>query len=361
MNRGEKLSHFHTSIFIFMIQSGIAVFSLPQQLANQFGTNGWAAIFLYIAVVCINIALISLVYRMGQGRSIFDILERSISRWVLLPVYLALAVLWLMLGCLIGKQYIMIFQMIAFPTSNPMAFKLLVDLLAFWLITMGIYNISKAATVFFWLIIWMLLLLFAFYTEFSWARLTPFVFKTGEFSTEGYYSIYASFLGYELSLLLFPYIDRKTKLTRSLLWGNAITTVNYVYLCFIAFGFFSLPQLKEMMFPLLIMLAYVKFPFVERVENLFYGFFLFTTLISVIMYNWSAKEALQRILPKVNGNVLAFIAIAVSFVIAFIPDTLGEIRDWLLFICVIQVWVAFGLPIFLIMVLLIQRLRGQNL
>lgn len=64
---------------------------------------------------------------------------------------------------MIGKKYVLIFQMLSFPTTNPMVFKLAVDILAFLMITKGIYSISKAATLFFWLSAWMYLLMLWFF------------------------------------------------------------------------------------------------------------------------------------------------------------------------------------------------------
>ncbi len=355
----EKLSFFHATILIYMFQSGVAILGMPNLLANYFGTNGWLGIFLVSFIVSVNILLIWIVHRLGGSRSVYDILEQSVPKLVLFPVYLALAFLWAMLGCLTTKQYVLIFQMFSFPTTPPMALKLLMDILALLLISKGIYVIAKAATIFFWLIIWMLLLLLFFLGDFEWARLTPFVFKGGESILSGSLNLFFGYLGYELSLFIFPYTDRKTKFIKAVFIANIMITFVYLITCFVCFGFYSVDQLKTIQYPVIDIMSYIRLPFVQRVENLFYGFFMFTTLFSTVMYVWAAKEASRRIFPKTKPGVLEIIILTFVYFVGFIPDVMNEVRQWLQTLGHIQIGVAFGFPIIVILVLLLQRKKGE--
>ncbi|MBO9598079.1 MAG: GerAB/ArcD/ProY family transporter, partial [Cohnella sp.] len=229
----EALSHAHVLILIYMVQTGITLFSLPQIEAQYFGTNGWLSVVLCSALAAMNILVIGLVYRLGKGKSIFELMEQTLPKWTLTPLYFGLICVWSMLGLMVVKEYVLIFQMMAFPTTHPMLLELVVDLLILYLVTKGIYNIGKAATVFFWLIIWMLLLLFFFFGDFEWSRMTTFLFQGGEGWQHGLIAIATAFLGYELSMLLFPYADPKTKLIRATLMGNGLLTFSYLTLCIV--------------------------------------------------------------------------------------------------------------------------------
>ncbi|MGV2806297.1 GerAB/ArcD/ProY family transporter, partial [Clostridium perfringens] len=145
-------------------------------------------------LVCLNIYMMYWVYRLGKGQSIFVILEKSIPKFILTPFYLAISTVWALIGCLVAKEYVLIFQMFAFPTTNPMVFKIAIDVLAFILLTKGLYNISKASTVFFWSTIWMSLLLLYYVGEFRIERLTPYIFKDSYSMTEGLFQIYLAYL-----------------------------------------------------------------------------------------------------------------------------------------------------------------------
>ncbi|MCQ6562799.1 GerAB/ArcD/ProY family transporter [Paenibacillus mendelii] len=354
----DKLSHFHVTILIYITQTGAVIITLPRLLAEHFGTNGWLSLLFVYMVVSVNLLLITAVYRLGKGKSIFEIMERSISKIILYPFYLAIASLWAMLGCLAAKQYVLIFQMIAFPTTNPMIFKLLIDILAFILIIKNVYKIAKAATVFFWMIVWMILLLFYFYGDFEWSRLTPFVFQDSAITLNSFFSIYLAFLGYEVCLLLFPYVDKRTKLMKAVQISNLMLTFTYVYLSIIAYGFYGYKHLKTLEYPLLNMFAYIQFPFVQGTENLLFGFLLFSIIITIVMYWWGAKEISVQILP-LKGRVLAFIILFISFCISYIPKSINDTERWLSILGYAEIGLSFGLPIGLILLLLIQRMRGE--
>ena len=233
----EAMSYAHVVILIYMVQTGVTVFSLPRIEAQYFGTNGWLSVLVCFAAVSANIFVIGLVYRLGKGRSIFELMEQALPKWTLSPLYGILICVWSMLGMLVVKEYVLIFQMMAFPTTNPMLLKLVVDLLILYLVTKGIYNIGKAASVFFWLIIWMLLLLLFFFGDFDWSRMTTFVFQGGEDWRQGFIAIMTAFLGFELCMLLFPYSTRKTKIIRATLAGSGLLTFSYLTLSIVSFFF----------------------------------------------------------------------------------------------------------------------------
>ncbi|SEM60254.1 GerAB/ArcD/ProY family transporter [Paenibacillus sp. OV219] len=354
MQSSEKLSSFHIVILVYITQLGVVIFSLPQMLSKAFGTHGWVMNLVFGAIVLLNILLIGAVYWLGKGRSIFVILQ-AVPKIILYPLYLAQMFIWSMLGCLVAKEYVLIFQMIAFPTTHPMFFKIALDVLVFCLMIQGIYNISKSTTMFFWLTVWMLPVIFFFYADFSWARLTPFLFRGGELSLKDFANIYTAYLGYELILMLFPYTDKKSKLIRSSIIGASITVLLYTYICFISFGFFSLKQLQRMAFPLLDLMAYIRFPFVERVENLFFGAFLFTTIVTVVMYLWAAQETALQMFKGANVKVVAAILVTISYIVAFFPESLSEVQLWLSFFAQIEIGTAFMLPILLLIVLALSK------
>ncbi|AOZ93153.1 GerAB/ArcD/ProY family transporter [Paenibacillus crassostreae] len=355
----EKLSQFHVTILLYMTQTGAIIITLPRLLAQHFGTNGWLSLILVSIIVSLNLFLISAVYRLGKGKSILDILEKSIPKFIIYPLYLALIFIFAILGCLVSKQYVLIFKMHAFPTTHPMVFKLVIDVVAYFLIIKSIYNIAKAATVFFWLIIWMIILLFYLYSDFEFSRLTPFIFREATFTTNGFFTILISFLGFELCLFLFPYTNKQTKLMKAAQVSNIMVTITYLYTAFMAFGFYGHAHLKNLQFPLLNILGYIQLPFLQGTENLLFGFMLFSIIITSGMYWWAAKEVTYRMFP-INHKFLALILLSISYFISFIPDSLNEIDRWLTYLGYSEVVISFGLPIILILLLLVQRMRGNT-
>lgn len=353
----KKLSHFQVILLIYMTQSGVVFFSLPGLAARHFGTNGWIAVVLLSVAVSFNLILFAVLHRLGKGQSIFDVMEQSIPKVVLYPFYFVFIIVWVMIASLVTKDYVIVYQMISFPTTNPMILKLAVDALVFYLIIQGIHNIAKAAIVTFWLTFWMILLMFFFYKDFEFVRMTPFVFRDSEISLRSFADLYVAFSGYELCLFLFPFSNSKTKLIKAVWIGHLLTTFTYVYVCFIAFGFYNYSQLKILQFPLLKLLGYIRTPLIEAPETVLVGFFMLSIVLTAVMFGWSAKEAGIRMFP-IGGRLMTLLFLLLAYCISFFLDTLNKVRQWLSYFVYVELFVSILLPIGLIILLLVQKRRS---
>lgn len=355
----EKLSQFHVTILIFSIQTGVVLFSIARILAEYFGSNGWVALLPISLYSAMNIGLIAIVYYLAKGESVFTILEQSLPKYILYPLYMITLSIFTMVGCLVIKQYCFIFHMSAFPNTNPMILKLMLDLLIFYFIVQGIYNISKAITIFFWFNIWMVLFLFNFFEDFRWIRLTPFLFKDGSFSMEGFLGVYGAYAGIIACLFLFPHVNKRTKFIKSIFIGHIGSTILYLFVCIISFGFFNYAQLKSLEFPLMNVLAFIQFPFVQSSQNLFFSFFLSSAVVSGGMYFWSAKEICKRIFP-LNEQWISFIIIVISYLLAFYLDSYNKLQEWISYSVILEFSISLFLPLLLIIILIVRKKRGVS-
>ncbi|KRE99892.1 hypothetical protein ASG89_27615 [Paenibacillus sp. Soil766] len=355
----EKLNGFHIFILIHMIQVGVGIFALPRIAAEYFGYNGWLMLVVIAAIAAFNIYLIRIVWKMGNGADIFTIFESCLPKWILYTLYLIVGLTWSLTASLVAKEYVLIFQVTAFPTANPMSFMFVISLLAYLLIIKGFYTIVKASTVFFFLVLWMMFLGIPFFNDLQLSRYTHYIFQEGKEHLTGIYNLYGSFLGYELCMLLFPYVQKKTRFFTGVQLANAVSFLIYVSVCLVCFGFYSLQQLKLIMFPCIDLLAYIKFPFIERAENILFSFLLFRVLITIVMYHWAASLCIQRIFMNSKFARIALSMMATTFLISFIPSVLDEVGKWLFIATYFTIAYSFLLPIGLIGILSIQRWRGQ--
>ncbi len=347
----EKLNRFHIALMVFNTQSGAVLFTLPRLTAHDFGTNGWLMILPMFVLVTLNIMLISAVYRMGRGQSIFDILSASLPRFLLIPLYVLLWGLFSMFGCLVIKQYALIYQMLIFPATSDLILKTFVDVLVVLYITKGIYTMSKANVIFSLLLLLQIPLIVLFVHEFDLSRFTPFWLKEGADMYEGLNNLYGAFLGYELCLFLFPYAEKNKKWLKYIHLGNGIT----MFVSIMAYGFFGHHALVHSSFPILDMYAYLRFPFIERIQNFLFSLFLFSIVQTAGMYYWAGQEALAQVFPQIPWKVIVFVSMVATILVGMIPKTLIVVESWSSYFTFVQIGVAFGLPLLLIVLLLMQR------
>lgn len=357
-----KLPFFQTTLMANCAQTGVVTFSLPRLLSENIGTNGWVALFVCCAVSACNLLLISFVYRYSGGRSIFEIAETALPKFMLAAIFGALAFLWILLGSMVGKEYILILKSLSFPDLHPAYLFIIVELLVFLLLSKGILSISNMTVLPFFIFLMNVTLLYYTYNEFDLTRMTTFWLKGGSHSFKGWLEIYLAFLGYELSLLFFPYANKKTRLIGAFQLANLFTTCSYALLAFISFGFFSLHQLQHMKYPVLSLLSYVELPFVKRVDDLVFNLTLFRVIITNVLYVWAAMETLRWLLPPAKKSWMPYaIAVSSTLVTLFVfPSTLEKTEQWLNRLGITEFGVAFSLPFFLLILLIIEKYRGRK-
>lgn len=351
----EKLHHIHIAILIYMIQSAAILFQLPRLTAQHFGTNGWLILIVISLTAMLNIWLISIVYRLGHGQSIFQILQQTIPKFMLYPCYVILALFWSHLAALVGKDYMFLIQLSGFPTVSTNMLLFLTLTLAFLLLIKGIYNIVKATVIFFYMTIWTVALLGFHLEEFRFRRMTSFLFQGDTNMVEGFFEVYTAFLGYELVILLFPYVHRTTRLFKGVYIGNLITTTTYLGVSIVSFGFFSFGQLNELVFPTLTLMKFIETPVIERLENLVFSLFLLKTLVTVVLFYWGAQELMRQVFPKVNPSWIGLALIGSSFITISFLRVYRDVNRWFMLVGKIEVVIAFSLPLVLITILAIQN------
>ncbi|MBM7584018.1 spore germination protein (amino acid permease) [Bacillus pakistanensis] len=341
----ERLHPFQIIILIYMIQSGVGLFSLPNKLANTYGTNGWIGIFILSIIAIINISLIAFVVKLANGKDLFQLYESVLPKILIYPLYALLAFQWGIFGIFVTNKFILLLKMLYFPTVSTYIFTFMLLLLTFMLVKGGIYHIGKATVIFFYLTIGTTLLLFFHLKEFRFLRMTTFIFKDGNDFIIGNLDIFFSFLGYELVLLLIPFVEASKKWMRYVVYGNLLTTLVYGSVCFVSFGFFSYKQVSNDLYPVLTLLEYTKFPFVERIENLIFTLFAMKVLITIVMYYWASVTCMNRILPSLRDEVVTFAMIGITFLISLSASVMSEVDLWLKYLGYIETCLAFGLPL----------------
>ncbi|NWQ43772.1 GerAB/ArcD/ProY family transporter [Bacillus sp. EB106-08-02-XG196] len=353
----EKLSPFQASILIYLIQSGVTLFSLPRLVAEAFGTNGWIGLIIISFIVNLNLILIWLVFKLSKGKSMFGIIA-IFPKWITLPFCLFIALVWMLLGVFVMVKFSMILKMLFYQNVSLIYFLSMGFILIYMLLRKELYQIAKATVVLFYFTVWTVFLLAFHLPEFSFIRLTPFIFKGETDVLNGGMSIFTALLGYELSILFIHMIERKRLI--SLLAGNTITSLIYFGVTFVSFGFFSFEQLLREMYPVVTLLGYISFPVLERVENFTFSVFGLKVLMTTVMYLWGAKELLQYQFKRIKSDFILIGILIIGFFVSFIPKVIKDVEQWLLYITYAASAIAFLVPIFLLLTVLLTKKMNRN-
>jgi spore germination protein (amino acid permease) len=355
----EKLSPIQVSILIYMIQSGVVLFALPRLTGEAFGTNGWIGIIIASMIVNVNLVLIWYVFKVGAGRSMFELMS-YIPKWIRRILFLFLSGVWLGLGTLVMVKYILLLKMLFYQNVSTLLLMGMGLILTFLLVNKGIYHIAKATFVLFYFTVWTVFLILYHLPDFSFIRLTPFIFQGEKDLLRGGVGIYTALLGYELVILFLHNVEKKR--LSAILVGNAITSMIYLSVCLVSFGFFSFDMLLKDMYPVVTLMEYISFPVLERVENLIFSLFGLKVLITTVMYLWASKEVLEQEFKRIKSKYLLLFILMLSFFISIFLKIMRQVDQWLEYLAWIEVGIAFILPLLLLIVAFFTRkVKKENI
>jgi spore germination protein (amino acid permease) len=343
----EKLSPVQVSILIYMIQSGVVLFSLPRLTGEAFGTNGWIGLILVYIIVNLNLVLIWLVFKVGNGRS-FSELMGLLPKWLTIPLILFLALQWTTLGTMVMVNFVFLLRIMFYHNVSKLLLMAMGLGLSFVVVKKSILSIAKATTVLFYFTIWTVFLLFFHLQDFSFTRLTPFIFQGEKDLIKGGVAVYTSLLGYELSILFLHKVENKK--LRAIIVGNTITTVVYFGVCFVSYGFFGFEMMIKDMYPVVTLLKYISFPVLERVENFIFSLFGLKVLITTVMYLWGAKEVIQQQFKGTSRKYILITIFVVSAMVSLVPKISREANLLLEYLAYVETAVAFIFPALLLLI-----------
>lgn len=356
----EKLHYTQLAVIVYMIQSGIVLFSLPRLVAEAFGYNGWLGLLGISGVVLVNLYFIILVYKKGNGKSIFVILEDSLPKVVVYPLYVYLIVTFGILGVLVGKNYVLLIQLTMFPDVNPNHLLFLFLLMAMFFVSKGIYNMGKITVICFFYTIWTIFLLLIVFDEFSFTRLTTFFFQNAADPIGGGLEVYSAFVGFELTLFLIPYVQKDQTFGKAIVVGHLFTTFIYTAVCLVAMGFFSFEQLTQILYPTQLILKYMETPVIERIENFVFAIFMLKIIVTVVFYHWAALEIMKQMFKKTKEKKLILLLFLGTYLVALYPSIQREVNEIFTMVINPYIFFTFVFPLSLLFLLWLQRRKARR-
>lgn len=354
--QNEKFKPFYLFFITYMTQMGIVFFSLPNIIADHFGYNGWIMIIPISVVVLIHIGLIAKIYSFNKGESIFETIEslNSKAKMILMLLYISLSIFWSILAVTIAKHYAHVMKFLYFPYTDIQWFVLLTLILAFYLVTRGIITIVHITTIFFFLSAPIIFLLFYFVPDFSFLQFSTFLFNENKDFYGGIIELYTAFLGFEVILFMFPYISKEKSGFKYVFWAHLYTSFVYLIVTIFSYGFNSIQQLTRQVYPVVTLMKYIEFEFIERLDSIIFILFYLKVLITITMYVWISLVTLKRVV-KWSDNLIVFVLLIVGYLSTLPFVTKKESIILLYALTKVQLFLSVFLPLLLLMIIFKKR------
>ncbi|WP_235820572.1 GerAB/ArcD/ProY family transporter [Halalkalibacter krulwichiae] len=342
-----------------MTQSGIIIFSLPRITAETFGTNGWLAIPIVSLGVVFLISLYGCVYRWSNDKSLYSIIEEMLPKYSYKILYIFFSLFWTILAFTLTKNYVFLVKSLYYPLTNIHWLMLIMTMLIYFFVTSQISSIFKATVILFFLTAWMVLLPLGLLPDFELVRLTSFIFAFRSNLLEGSIQVYSAFLGFEIIFFFLHYVQRSAKTMKYIYLGHLYTTLVYLIVTFISYGFTSFEHLITQSYPLIDLFRYIELPFIERLDGLYFMFFLMKIIVTATLYLFVSIEMFQRSIQSIKASYIPVLLCVIGFIGTYPLFTKYDIDFWLSNIVYVQTVISIILPVILILYLHVKRRKDD--
>ncbi|HEX3046868.1 MAG TPA: GerAB/ArcD/ProY family transporter [Bacillota bacterium] len=325
MYQKNQITAIHFGLFVLSGEIGLGIILLPTVLAEKVGHDGWITIFLTGLIALGLTWIMMLLLQRYHDRSLYEINRLLYGKWLgqainyILWVYLLfMAVFFLRLF----SEYIRLFHLVRIP---PNIVTTLIMLPTLFLTRKG-YGAIGRFSYFLVVVLGVFMLLgIKASSNIRVSFLQP-VGSSGWPKLLGTIpTVFYAFIGLELGAFIYADVKERKQAT---LWalGATITTLLFLELiCLCTTGVFGEVMLKQMIAPLFNLSQYVQFPFVERVDLVFFIFWFPILESTFRAYFATAYTGLCK-LARLNDSLLYYILFSIIvFSLNLLPADLNQI------------------------------------
>jgi spore germination protein (amino acid permease) len=359
--KGNEITTMQFICLISGLQVSLPVLSIPSNLSETAGTDGWISILIGWAIsLIVSLAIIGIMKKRPQD-TLFDLASHYMGKWVgrtlallFMLYFLCLAVDTLTRSVLITKIWLLgntpiylLMALILVPTylvacNGPRIvgrYSELMTLMSLWIPFVYLFTLKEANV----------LHLFPILKH----GVVPVLQAVKD-------TIYPT-LGITAAFVFYPYLKHKEKATMGILLANTLTTAAYMFFTLICYLYFSPDEINKYNEPTISILKSIEFKFIERIEVPFISYYLLVFSLSWIPFLYLATFCSRWLLNKPdNRSHLRIVCAAIVVGIYFFRPTFGWSNSFEAWIGKIGFWLEYAFPVCLFLVLaLYTKWKGR--
>lgn len=365
MNRtDDKISNIQVVVFVVNVVLGIGILSLPSSVAKFVQNDAW--ILVLIAGI-VNIAMLYIICRAGQylnGNGIVEDIKKLYGK--VIGIILLVPVLMYMIG--FSAFEIRIFAETAktnilkmTPIEYIIIPMLLLTAYITWSNISAILRFYEAVTPI--IVLVTIVLLVIPLNGMDWSNLRPFLSAKPMGYIKGMTGAAFAFSGYQLLLIVFPYIRSPKKAFKFSLIGFAGIIILYTLVTMECLAKLGPKQTESLIYPALNMIRISEIPgaFIERTEGLLltlWVLFAFNTLAATV---YSGSIIIKDTFYIKNEKIPPFIMLPFIYVVSLWPRSVVEAQDMVAKMSMyLGLYISLIFPVLIIIAGYIKRRGRQN-
>jgi spore germination protein AB len=359
VDRDKKIGPYLVFFLIVSVQIGVGILSFQTSIVKDAGHDAWISIILAGFGVHIILFLLYKLLHASNG-DLVTIHNDLFGKWIGGFVNGFFIFYYSLFGLTVTRSYIEIIQTWMFPELSTWGFNLVLLPLIFYIVNGG-FRTVVGICYFGAVLPAYLLLVFIFPLEYSeLGNILPIFDHTYLDILKSTKSMTLSYLGFSTVLLFSPYVQERRKSQKWAHLGVATTTLVYLYIAIISFSYFSMNQIKVLIWPTLALWKIIELPFVERFEYIGLSSWLIVVLPNICLFVWCACRIGERVF-RVRRDKWCYGILFIYFIAAFFINDHEKITLFSKIVSEVGFYVIVGyLPLLTFTYLIVKKMRGKK-
>ncbi|OXM83255.1 GerAB/ArcD/ProY family transporter [Paenibacillus rigui] len=337
--------------YIFLIhgtQVAVGVLSLPRQLAEGAGTDGWIALFFGWGASIIASLLIISAMKPYPGSHLPDVMGLFFGQWgKKLGVIVSGVYFTTFAFIMLVKTVLYIKNWMLQETSQFVIMSLLL-LPAIFIVPGGFKVLGRYTELVYFLKIMVIVILIFPLIDGHFINLLPVLKEGWGPVLKTVNSTVLSFLGFEVAYFCYPALTTKQYAVRGILIANTLTLFLYLFVTIVCFVHFSPDEITQYNDPPLTVLKTIELRYVERFDVITLAFYLFVLATSWMPFMYIGVYCTGMLTGKQKPSGYFVGAIVCFVLVTFFLNPSFENNDQLVkFISYFGLCFAYALPVFL--------------
>ncbi len=348
-------------MFIVAIQTGIGILTLPTDVGEHAGHDGWITVIIG-GVLCLlaSIIIIALCKRFN-GQSVLDINRMIFGKYVsyLLNIFLLLYLLFAVLSNLcffvstVGVWFfretpLWILSLYTMIPSMVLAYK-------------GLKGVCRFNFLLFVTVPVLLSMFVLTLKDFRMTNLMPIGIHGAENIMKSLVNVPYAFMGFETLLFIFPFIMEKQHINKHTIIGAAVLTLIYTYFVMTSIAVFGEDLLSKRIIAFVGIARMIEVPVIERVDLYYLAIWLPALLLAVNAYLFLAYNTTKKVF-KVKSKRIPFTIIIIIVIV--LTSIFGEdsytVYQMTRYAGYALFFVGVPYPVLLLSIALISRKGAKN-
>lgn len=349
-------------IVIMEIQRGIGVLTLARAVSKAAGNDGWISVILAGMVTNAVIVLLVMLASRFPGRTIYEYSRVILGRYLGGLVNLLYITYSLLIVLVVFTHYSYVLNVWIYENTPPIIFKIVLLVPAVYAARNGLRVLVRYIVLVFYASGW-LLILFAYpLSRINLLNLQPVGDAGVRKILMGSLETVLALLGFEIILVIYPFIEDKKHVLKAVIGGNMVTTFAYTVIAVSGLGFFSQDYIGKLIWPTLTFFRLTRvLGIFERADILFLSIWIFTITTTIGLYLYSSTAGIVSLIGKEGWfkNTVPLVAVVLLIASHFIKD----INTVFLFAEIASYYggaVALGVPVVLLVLAVILKKKERG-